>query len=66
MCPEKVHPEQEKYGVQNVMGYTMRDCKCDDAFKKCLVGILVVSTFHSNKTFLSRKRKAKNNFNQCR
>ena len=57
LCPEKIYPEKEKYGVQNVIGYTMRDCKCDDAFKKCMVDILIVSIFHWNKISLSNKNK---------
>ena len=42
-CADVVPPEKEKYVVQSTMGYTMRDCKCEDSFINCTTDIPSVS-----------------------
>ena len=34
--PLKIHKDKERCGVKNEVGYTIMDCKCDDAFAACM------------------------------
>lgn len=35
-CPDKIHRDKQRWGVQNLIGFTISDCKCDHKFRACL------------------------------
>ena len=43
ICPFSISKENERWGLRNTRGYTLRDCECDRQFHSCLKDIITVS-----------------------
>ena len=50
-CPLKIHKDMQRWGVRNTAGYTVMDCKCDDAFHYCLQNKVTRVYFNVSQTF---------------